>query len=391
MKLSGELFALRGRAPKELFDQAVNSAHARLAASSPRLRVSLRTIDSLVSETPAGDVLEAVVHSELAVFDITASDPQVLHLLGIRQALTSRPTICVYAGDAAPSVPLAVAKPIELNSDAGALADALYSSAISGDYEAPLRSGGTFTSQFKLKTPIAGGKPRCWRILDNENQPIETRLVLRPGDIRSVRDLDAWVNSENIFMEMAPVHNPTISGIIRHLGANWRAHHNQSDDALRRDLAEEMGARRAVDIGTVLFSRVSKSTELFKTYNVSTVAHVATVEPVNPSKPGSGFTATDGLRECMWNVLEAFDARNRRLAIGSNRVRKILVPMLGSGTGGADIGSVSQILVNTTIDYLRAHRGCSLREIHFLARTEIDVAANLRAIELNDGVVEETL
>lgn len=250
-----------------------------------------------------------------------------------------------------------------------------------------MKSGSILRGQDALDAAFVTQKPRALetsapslRRISNGSHTVE--IGIQPGDILKIKGVDVWVNPENTDMEMARFHDPTVSGTIRYLGASWRRGYGDSDDKVFRSLLEEVsrkwGVERPVPDGAVF---LSDSGRLKKTNGVRKIAHVACLEPADPSVPGRGYELVDDVKACVTGVLKAIDAANR----GRARLTSVLFPLFGAGANDSDARLTARIMVNAAADYARSGRA-SLKRILFLAYTAKDESNFREALDQADGL-----
>jgi O-acetyl-ADP-ribose deacetylase (regulator of RNase III) len=194
-------------------------------------------------------------------------------------------------------------------------------------------------------------------------------LGIISGDIRRVRQIDVWVNSENTHMEMARINEFSISGIIRYLGARRDAAGRVAADLIADELGDRVGKRRPVAPCSVF---VTGAGALSATNNVRFVIHVAAVH----GEPGEGFRQVRDIRACATNALTEAE----RLAAVHATVRTLLVPLLGVGVAGASIEATADALVDSVVDYLIERPQTRLRGVYLLGYTESERAALVTAL-----------
>ncbi|MET0492739.1 MAG: hypothetical protein ABW000_06355 [Actinoplanes sp.] len=139
------------------------------------------------------------------------------------------------------------------------------------------------------------------------------------GDIRQVRCANVWVNSENTEMEMARVHESSISAIIRYEGARHDARGRIAEDLIADKLAGKIAADRPVEPGSVVYTGAG---ELRRRNAVRHVLHAAAVH----GEPGSGFRPMTEIGRCVTNALLA----TASLDFPDDEAVTVLFPLLGT-------------------------------------------------------------
>lgn len=196
-----------------------------------------------------------------------------------------------------------------------------------------------------------------------------TRIGILTGTILRVHRARIWVNSENTDMEMSRTTDFSISGIIRYWGAARDAAGRVLSDVIADELRAAVAGRTPVAPGSVF---VTGSGALHDSNGVQHVIHVAAVH----GEPGSGFRPVRRLGLCVTNVLAAAET----LATGAQRARTILLPLLGSGVGGADAVGTTHTVLDAVLAHLTAVPRTGLSIIYLLAYTDVELAALRQAI-----------
>lgn len=204
---------------------------------------------------------------------------------------------------------------------------------------------------------VAQGPPRLYQVRHSPSP--RCRIALVPGDIRRVRSVDVWVNSENTDMQMARVTEFSTSAAIRYWGAERDATGRVLRDAIADDLAAQVGAARPVAPGTVV---VTEAGALTASNNVRHILHVASVQ----GQPGAGFTQVRDIGWCVTNAL----SHATMLAKSEPAVRSVLLPLLGTGVGGGALVPTARSMVLAAVDHIGRTPESALRLIAFLAYTE---------------------
>ena len=195
---------------------------------------------------------------------------------------------------------------------------------------------------------------------------------IKMGNIVDVEGVDAWVNPENTNMQMDRYFSRSISAAIRWTGAEKEMIDNTGKYRVKRDIiADElrarMGDRYHVGLGDVIDTGPGK----LAAKGVKAIFHVAVAE---------GFveeglrTDVPTLKMALKNVLRQIAYKNRWVA----RYKFVLVPMIGTGTGGLRVRDVAPALVETVIGFLHENPNTGLRGI-FLNAYSIDDRSHLES------------
>ena len=186
------------------------------------------------------------------------------------------------------------------------------------------------------------------------------RLHLRLGDIRDIKDVDVWVNSENTLMEMDQLVGRSVSSAVRAGGA-WI---DKSNNLVRADyvadaLRRKMEWRGVVDVGEVIDTTPGR---LKLSNNVRRIYHVATVigrigQPVQ-AEPGS-------VPVCVTAALQRVCGANRNQPhLWVTPYRSAVLPLIGSGNGGLSVTQSIRGTVEGVKNFLSERPNTKLRDVH---------------------------
>lgn len=201
----------------------------------------------------------------------------------------------------------------------------------------------------------------------------ERILGLITGDIQQVRDIDLWVNSENTNLQMGRFYDPSISGLIRYLGAEKDKEGNVIDDIVadalmkcRAESTPENGGQKgdfpAVKPGLAYWTTSGK---LKETHNVQGIIHVATVF----GEIGQGYTPLKNMGACVHNALAKAD----EFAVDMDKNKlSIVFPLFGTGTAKGNLDLVVQDLFYATLSYFESHPNSRVNRVYFLAWKEYE-------------------
>lgn len=184
------------------------------------------------------------------------------------------------------------------------------------------------------------------------------------GDIRQVRCANIWVNSENTEMDMARVHEFSISAIIRYEGARRDGRGRVADDLIANELTSKVAGHRPVEPGTVV---VTGAGELHTSNGVRYIVHAAAVH----GEPGSGFRQMSEIGRCVSNAL----LTTEHLPMLDDEPTAVLFPLLGAGSAGGDLTRTANLLIHAARNYLRAAPSTRIESVFFLAYTDLELKA----------------
>ncbi|MEU7947392.1 macro domain-containing protein [Micromonospora taraxaci] len=207
-----------------------------------------------------------------------------------------------------------------------------------------------------------------WYQLRTNAGPGKRWIGVITGDVRRVRGVDAWVNSENTDMMMARIHESSMSAIIRYEGARRDSTGRVLEDVIAEELTAAVRDRRPV---TPAVAIVTSAGELTRSHGVRFVIHSAAVE----GQPGAGFRP---VRELDRAVARALAAAEDPQPLGAGPLEpadSVLFPLLGSGVGGGEVEATARTLLLAAVDHLARSTGRSPERVLFLAYTDTELTA----------------
>lgn len=306
------------------------------------------------SPEPFEQLVHQLIHNQFAVVDLCVTADS-FYLMGVRHALSNAPTLMLAPNGEVSTVANArftktqqhyvdVSKPDWMDKVPAVL------KYLNRPQQAEFQSDLRATAAFKvtpLERPFSASKlhDTAWQLNASGNPATKSdgpRIVIWEYQIQHAKSFDVWVNSENTFMEMARFWDRSVSAQIRKLGSVRRGALNDESykDALGLALAEKVGTRSHVPIGTVFMTRTDDASTLSSKNNVSHVAHLAAV---TPNKVGDGFSSGGEIDKCMHAVFEGMRKERRRQR--GRGLNSVLFPLIGSGDGGAHAAFVAHQMV----------------------------------------------
>jgi O-acetyl-ADP-ribose deacetylase (regulator of RNase III) len=309
-------------------------------------------------------MISHIMDDDVAVVDLSTLNPNVFYELGVRHALRQYVTVLLRRVGTTTPFNLAGFKCIEYDADAaGSLVDARIKIA---QYIANGLSGQLADSLVHevlkqrriVATPAERVNPQKAHVFRLRKAP-KKRIGVLTGDLRNVTDVDVWVNSENSNMQMARYFDRSGSAVIRYFGAKRDRNGQVIEDIIADELAGIVGTARSVPPGTIL---VTSSGELESSNRVKRIFHAAAVQ----GQPGVGYKPVPDVETCVSAALKAADAPE----YAPEKLRSILFPLLGTGTGGADLKETVRRLIDTAINYFEQKPKCAISTAYFLAFTD---------------------
>ena len=188
-------------------------------------------------------------------------------------------------------------------------------------------------------------------------------LGMITGDIQQVRGIDLWVNSENANLQMGRFYDPSMSGLIRYLGAKKDEEGNVIDDVVAKALLESVEDDFPSVKPGLAFTTTSGS--LKETHGVQAIVHVTTVF----GEVGRGYTPIKNLGTCVQNALVQADnyaVKNKKRNVS------IVFPLFGAGTAKGKLDGVAQSLFYAALSYFETKPDSQIEKVYFLAWKEYE-------------------
>ena len=201
----------------------------------------------------------------------------------------------------------------------------------------------------------------------------DKRIALITGDIRKVKGIDVWVNSENTNMQMCRFYERSVSAIIRYLGAKKDITGYVVEDVIADELAEVMGDNLVVQPATVL---VTGAGELQRTHNVKRIFHVASVH----GEIGVGYKPIHNIEYCVTNALKKADSEE----IKSLGLKSILFPLMGAGAAKGNLKETAEKLIYAAVSYMETTEDSVIEDVYFLTWTDVELDTCRAILEESD-------
>jgi len=334
--------------------------------------------------------MRALATAGQVAVDISNHDPFALFVLGQRELASRATTVAISESEVQPDIAKALGERLIVRDPAN---PAILSTAVAALMEAHrLRDDKYWSDARRIMPDFKSGftsareklsGPKHYEVSRTHGGAARTKIGLWTGDLFDVierasrsgdtQDIQAIVNSENTYMEMARVHESSISALLRHQGMEFSGERRVTD-LINRQLLDQVAGRVPVPPASVYLTKAGR----LKRFGVLAIAHVACVEPVQSAQAGKGYRAVKDLGACVVAVLEEL---SRAQPWWDGRPRNVLFPLLAAGTGGNDPRSSAEEIVGAAIDYIAKRNPDFLDDIYFLAYTNSDLAALQSAID----------
>ncbi len=188
----------------------------------------------------------------------------------------------------------------------------------------------------------------------------EKSIGIATGNIGKIGGADVLTNTENNFLDMDRPTGKTISGAINAFSADWDEH----DRLVRQTVKDELDAlARQVDIPVKLGVVFVTSPGNLASNNVRYVVHTISVE----RHRDEFITGTRvQLERCVTNALLTVDGLTRDRCPDAP-LRRVVLPLLGTGAGGLPAEEIVPLLIERAIDYLETIEDTAIETVYFLA------------------------
>lgn len=318
------------------------------------------------------DMIERILNSDLVVVDITTLNANVFYELGVRHTARLSGTVLIRMAN----------KPIPFNIGGMLVTEYQCDSpeAISHSQdmlEANIRNSLLDRNVDSLIHALIPGlrvsrRPAPIKItetLEFSSPEIgDKRLGFITSDIVKVKGVDVWVNPENTKMEMARLHDDSISACIRYFGAKRSPTGHVERDTIAEELRKRLGTSAAVEPGIVI---PTSAGELRRSHGVKVILHVAGQH----GEPGKGYLPIRNYTTCIAQALESADQLNRhrwsRWRYGGP-FRSIIFPLFGTRSSDRDPQDVTDNLMLSAKTFLQARPSSAIERVYFLAYTDAD-------------------
>lgn len=198
---------------------------------------------------------------------------------------------------------------------------------------------------------------KLFPLLNVPSNPVK-KIGYITGNIRNIKNVDVWVNSENTNMQMARPFERSISATIRYEGATKNEAGHITEDTIANALLKATGGQEVMQ-GKVISTTAGG---LEKSNKVKRIFHAASVV----GQPGEGYKLINNVTQCIRNALKRADE------LTDVEVTSILFPLMGTGTIRMNAQEMADQLVDAAVCYLEENPDSKINKVYFLAYTEQD-------------------
>lgn len=218
-------------------------------------------------------------------------------------------------------------------------------------------------------------------------------IHLATGDITAMKGIDVIVNTENDYMQMAPIfERGTLSAALRREGALIQNGH-LVEDTVQQELDQQIAKSpyfksRPVSMTQIVPTHAGHpDSRLVKQRGVRFIFHAATVrvDLTAKSDPLVAIEDDDSIKDVVTNCLDMILEVNRlhgsilpegyddTTRDGSYQpVKSIIFPLFATGRGGRPVSEVLPPMLEALRNFLVDHPQLPLQRIHVCAYSELD-------------------
>ena len=342
-------------------------------------------------------MLTDIIDADLAIVDITDRNPNVFYELGVRHTARRHCTILIGAGETRPPFNITGIRVISYSIDtdeereasrtrlreaiianlSSRVTDSLVHALLPGlNLSRPQQPLKEHREALGVALTLEGGTLRTAtaeeadRLRGRKSGERLFTLGVIKGDLVDVDIVDVWVNPESTRMEMARIHDDSVSAFIRYHGAAKDERGNIVKDLIYDELRGKIG-KANVEPGRVIVTGPGD----LERVNVKAVFHVA----AQHGEPCNGYHTIRSYPAVVSNVLERMDELNARRwsrwrrPFGVQPLRSVIFPLLGTRAQDKDAIEVTESLVREARKYLSLWPETEIRSVYFLAYTKRDL------------------
>lgn len=311
-------------------------------------------------------MFQLIWDADVAIADLSIPNPNVFYELGIRHALRKAVTVIIRNKNA--TLPFNILNMNAVEYDfAGGKGDHEARTRIRKAISTGLNEGKSDSHVNAILDLNISDRPRviggCY-IYSYPIKDTNKKLALITGDLRNVRGIDVWVNSENTNMQMARYYDFAVSSVIRFEGARRTRTGHVAEDLIQQELDEIMDGERSVPEAEVIATGPGE----LKKYGVKAIFHAASVRGAT----GEGYEPIRGIHRCVTNALALMDDPEKN-GVGTG-LSSILIPLLGVALVRGDFRPLLQRQVEAALEYLIENPASNVENVYFLAWSEQELA-----------------
>lgn len=314
-------------------------------------------------------MFRGIFDADVSVVDITSQNPNVFYELGVRHALHKNVTLVIGRSDNLVKIPFNINGISILGYEVGnaeqlevgrkLIRDIIQKGLDDKDcLDSIVRDALPDLKVERRPRVLEMREEKLYRLVNVKSDPAK-QIGYITGNLKNIKNIDIWVNSENTQMLMARHFERSISATIRYEGAKKDETGNVTEDTIADALLKTTkGAevRQGVVISTT-------AGELEKSNKVKRIFHAASVV----GQPGEGLQLINNVSDCIRNALEKADD------LIDLEVSSILFPLIGTGTTIlTDAQMMTDKLIDTAVCYMEENPESKIKKIYFLAYTDQD-------------------
>ncbi len=199
------------------------------------------------------------------------------------------------------------------------------------------------------------------------------QIAFVTGDREDILVGDVWVVSENTNMQMDSFYGKSTSATVRYLGAKKDETGGIVEDTIADELRRKMGSTLTVNPASV----IPTSPGELERNGVKWLFHVAAVA----GEPREGYRPVSRIDQCVKNALRKTSDKE----LEKDNLRSILFPVFGTGPGGGDFQTHTEICLKAAVEFLEGTKS-SIDTVYFYVWSDVDLEKALAVARSQEGL-----
>lgn len=311
-------------------------------------------------------MFRGIFDADVSVVDITSLNPNVFYELGVRHALHKHVTLVIGKSSNLQKIPFningisilgyEVDTPEQIETHREKIRDLILNGL---DKQSPDSIVHDALPDLSIE--------RKYKVIDSRTEKLykiqvapDKEIGYITGNIKNIKNVDVWVNSENTNMQMARHFDRSISATIRYEGAIKDDNGDVVDDVIAKELKKATKGRDCT-AGNVI---VTTAGDLEEKNGVKRIFHAAAVV----GEPGKGYRPISNIEDCVRNALTKADAK----PLAKVDIQSILFPLMGTGSTRASAQETANKLIDAAVSYMEDNPKSRIKRVYFLVYNEQD-------------------
>jgi O-acetyl-ADP-ribose deacetylase (regulator of RNase III) len=311
-------------------------------------------------------MFRGIFDADVSVVDITSLNPNVFYELGVRHALHRHVTLVIGKSNSLQKIPFningisilgyEVDSPEQIEKSRKKIRDLILNGLDKQSLDSIVHDALPDLSIERKSKVIESKEEKLYKLAIAPDKEIG----FITGNIKYIKNVDVWVNSENTNMQMARHYDRSISATIRYEGAIKDDNGDVIDDVIAKDL-KKVTKGRDCTAGNII---VTTAGALEEKNNVKRIFHAAAVI----GEPGKGYRPISNIEDCVRSALAKADSK----ALADVGIQSILFPLMGTGTTRASAQETANKLIDSAVCYFEDNPKSRIKRVYFLVYNEQD-------------------